>query len=167
MPEPTENSLSPDERLQRRRTNPRVVAAMLVALFVFLIIPGVISIWYAFSPGLTVASRLLFLALAACSLFLPVWAAWVSCHRKWKTGSWRPSPEERRQLRAKSATKKFPTWVDPVIAASNVFLAAVYVFLAVHDDSVLWYALSALWIVIALQSLWRFYRKFQKPTSAA
>jgi hypothetical protein len=169
MPEPTPNPLTRSTTASssyERRRAPHLVAAILTGFILFLVIPGVFSIWFAFSQEQPLAGRLLFLALAACSLFLPAWVAVASVRRKLTTGKWTPSAEERMQLRAESAAKKFPTWIDPLIAAANLFLAAVYVFLAVRDESVLWYVIAAVWILIALQSLWQFYRKFHRSTPA-
>jgi len=166
MSEPTQNPLTPYERL-KRGPSPRAVFAILAGVFLFLVVPGIFALFYALFAELSLPGRLLFLALAAVSLFMPVWAACVMVRRKLKTGRWRPSPEEWMQLRVKAADRKVSPRLTQGLAALNVLLAGAYIFQALKDPRSYANLLFALiWSSAAAHSIWQLYRNTCKPSAA-
>jgi len=169
MSEPIQNPLTPYERL-RRGPDPRAVVAVMIGFFLFLVVPGVFAVCYAVFAEQALIGRLLFLALAAVCLFLPVWIAWIYGRRKWKTGSWRPSPEEWMELRAKSAGKKLPRWVgwlNPLLSVVYLVGAAAAIKVALRDPSDRWNdVFIVIWIALGVQSIWQLYRDARRPSAA-
>jgi hypothetical protein len=167
MAEITQNSPTSYECL-RKKPKTGLVVALVVIVVLFLLLPGVFSLCFAIFADLNLAGRLLFLALAAVCLFMPAWAAWMACYRRWTTGSWGPSPEERMRWRANAAQARISPLIKFGLPALNVGVAAVYVFVVVRRPrDLFWDALAALWIVVAVQAVWQLYRQCRKPDSAA
>ena len=85
--------------------NPKPLAVALLAGFgLFLVAGGVVSLCAAFSSGEPLTGRLLMIAMAAVSLFLPGWFALALLRNKWTTGRWTLPPEERQARRSRVAT---------------------------------------------------------------
>jgi hypothetical protein len=113
--------------------------------------------------------RSLTLLLAATLLFLPVRTVWVSVRRKWKTGRWSPSTEERLEIRAKWATGPDPFQhpaMNIAITIAMVVLAGVSIWSELHDFSRegRFQLMPIITIGFSSFAIWSLYRK-QKPAS--
>jgi len=167
MPEPTVNPVTPYQRLQQGPRR-RVVIGVLVGLFLLMVIPGLFSLWFALCGSQTTTQRAIFLLIATVALALPARIIWISCRRKLKTGQWSPSPEERRQLRAKSAGKTLPKWLNPVMAFAYILVTVVVAVTAVRKPFDIWnYAFLPVWTALAAQSLWQMVRDYRKARPTA
>jgi MFS family permease len=158
MPEAIKNPLTPYERFQKGPSR-RAMVILFVGNFLFLIVPGVFSLWYSIFEAQTILERALFLALAVVALAIPILLVGGLCRRKWKTGRWMPTPEERMELRAKSAGKTLPKWLNPVMAATYILVIAVGVISAVRKPFDVWnYIFLPVWITLAAQLFWQMRR---------
>lgn len=155
MPEPTQNQPTPYERFQRGPSR-RAMMGLFVGCFVFLVVPGVFSLWYSIFEAQTIRERVLLLALAAVALAIPFLLVGGSCRRKWKTGRWMATPEERMELRARSAGKTFPKWLNPAMAVTYSLVTVAVAVAAMRKPFDIWnYAFLPLWIAFAVQSFWQ------------
>jgi hypothetical protein len=109
---------------------------------------------FAAAPDETVRSRLLMLALAALLLVTPGRIAWVLLHRKWKTGTFRLSPEELAVVRDRCA-KPRPLYLSILIAVLYAGVAGTWTYTAVthaHHQTyhsftaALWWITAGIWI---------------------
>ncbi len=166
MVDPTHNSLTPYQRLQVG-LNQRIIVGFTVGIFLFLVIPAGMLIWYASKPQQVPMTRVIFLLLAAVCLMLPVRIAAISVRRKLAAGNWSPTLEERLELRSQSAEPDSMTWVSPVLVVMYLVVAAVALVVALRGPFDVWnYGFVVVWLLLALQSIWQMYRESGKTTSA-
>ncbi|NYF80115.1 hypothetical protein [Granulicella arctica] len=160
---------SPTIAQQRPHPKPLAVAT-LAGVGLFLVACAVVSLCGAFSSGERLRFRLLLIALAAVSLFLPGWFAFASLRLKWTTGQWTLTPEERRlahlnriakekslrtlRFASSAAFRNVTDGIMVVLATINVWLQVrqgIYVF------QVIIVVISS---AVAASSLWRLLRRY-------
>jgi hypothetical protein len=162
MQAPPENPIPP----QYLPPRPNSIMLILSGIVLFLVLPGTWCIRMAFCPSLTLPWRGISLLFAALFLFLPVRAAWTHVGRKWRTGRWTLSPEERSQRWAKYAARHNPAWFKPTMAFLDAATAIVWlslvalwiakeIYSSLHSGN---RSLSPLWLGVAVVNLWLLYR---------
>jgi hypothetical protein len=181
MTEQTQNpALSP---MPRRRFGRLAIFLMVAFCLMFLAI-GVFSLCGAFSPDMAIGSRLLFLVAAALTLWLPARIVWLTIHRKWTTGQWGPTEEERQRNRLKWINPKTPSWVRfvPPFLRSNAGpfwldydrfflliwtpLAILWIYSVFHHHLRGWDLVTpSIWVILAAQSIWSVVRKAKRAHS--
>jgi hypothetical protein len=146
---------------------PNNIMLILSGIVFFLFLSGTWFIRMAFCPGQTLPWRGLNLLFAALLLFLPGRTAWVSIARKWRTGRWTISPEERAQRWAKYAARHNPARFKTTMAFLDAAAAIVWsallaqwiakeIYSSLHGGS---RSLSPLWLGIIVLNLWFLYRR--------
>jgi hypothetical protein len=147
------------------RTNLKPLAVGLLAGFgFFLVACSVASLCVAFSSGEPLKGRLLMIAMAAVSFFLPGWFALASLRLKWTTGRWTISPEERRARQNRYAANKPSPMVRLVSSpAFRIITNGIMIVLAVAN---IWlqlrqglhafeFVLVVVWSAVAALSIWQ------------
>jgi hypothetical protein len=169
MEAPPENSISLPQYAPHPISRQRVVLILVVVVLVF-VVPAIWFIRLAFCPGLTPPMRSMSLLVAALLLFLPVRAARVSIARKWRTGRWTISPEERSQRRANYATRRNPAWFKSTMTILDATTALIWISLltlcavqVLHHHQSAW---SLYPVSFATWSLWQLYRKLKRQSAA-
>jgi hypothetical protein len=149
----------------QHRTNPKPLAVALLASFgLFLVVCGVVSLCVAFSSDVPLRGRLLMIAMAAVSLFLPVCFELASSRMKWSTGRWTLPPEERQARLRRTATEK--PWRIVRFASSLAFrnvvdgimvvLAVMNIWLLVREGIHAFQLIIVIvWTAVAALSLWQ------------
>jgi hypothetical protein len=142
------------------------VMLILSGAVIFMVLPAAWFIWTAFSPGQAMPVRWINLLFAALLLFLPVSAAWILLRRKWRTGHWMPSPEERMQQLAKYAAKHpqfHASWLKPVLTPIWLAIIALWITREIyprpqHAQHGWLHLPMDLWLLMAALNLWLLYR---------
>src|ERR1019366_2881202 len=156
------SSLTPYQRLQLG-LNPRIVIGFAVGVFLLLAIPTGLLIWYAFLPRQILATRFIYLTLAALCFVIPFRIAAIAVQRRWTTGSWLPSIEERMELRDNVDGRSLPTWLSPLIAFMYLIVAAVGLVVAIRGKFDPWnYGFVVVWLLFSVQSMWPTVRESRK-----
>ena len=149
-------------------TNPKPLAVALLAGFGLSLVPGgVVSLCAAFSSGEPLTGRLLMIAMAAVSLFLPSWFALALLRNKWTTGRWTLPREERQARRSRIATSRVLRF-----ASSPAFSSAIYGIMVVLSALNVWLEtrkgihafqliIVVVWSAIAASSLWRLLHRYR------
>jgi hypothetical protein len=83
-----------------KRLNPTVVA-FVAGLNLALFLIGTTCAWAALSIAKSLGSRFLLLLAGGWCLAIPCVFIWVKFRRRWRTGSWLMSEQERREARAR------------------------------------------------------------------
>jgi hypothetical protein len=76
------------------RLNPGVIA-FVAALNLGVLFGGVLTARVALRTNVRPFDRVLFLIAAGWLVAIPCGFAWATCRRRWKTGSWKMSEQER------------------------------------------------------------------------
>lgn len=156
------SSLTPYQRLQLGM-NPRTVIGFAVGVFVVMAVPAGLLVWYAFLPGQALATRFIYLTLASVGFVIPFRIAGIAVRRRWTTGSWIPSVEERMELRGKYDARSLPTWLSPLMASMYLIVAAVGLVVAIRGKFDPWnYGFVIVWLVFSAQSMWQMFRESRK-----
>jgi hypothetical protein len=181
MDEIAENSAEVPQLLRKPLGRKGYVA--LIGFFSFFLATGSFALWFAFRPGLDLPVRLAMTLVGMGTLGLPASIACIVLHRRWKTGHWLASNEERMRLIARSSVKKgrpawlryVPSWlrigsrnpsgVSLVVAVVWILAAGVYVVQAYRHGFDAWDTFFAAWWVM-LASLW-IWHLLRKPKAVA
>lgn len=83
-----------------KRPNPTIVA-FVAGLILALFLIGTICAWAALSIAKSLGSRFLLLLAAGWFVAVPCGVVWVTFRRRWKTGSWQMTEQERLEARAR------------------------------------------------------------------
>ncbi len=109
---------------------------------------------FAAAPDGTLRYRLATLAIAALLLVMPGRIAWVLLRRKWKTGTFRLSPEQLAAVRARCA-QPWSLRLRILTAAAGVIVAGMQTFMAFRHSphsmnfaivATAWWIIAGLWI---------------------
>ena len=162
MADIAQTPLTPYQRLQVG-LNPRVVIILTAAI---LLLPGaaaVLLVWFAVRPQQVMAARFIYLTLASLCLVVPFRLASIGIRRKWTTGSWAPSLDERLNLRGRQAGRAFPTSISPLMAIMYLSVAAVALAVALRDRFDPWnYGFVVIWLIFSVQSIWQLIRESRR-----
>ena len=165
MVDPVENPLTPYQRLQLG-LNQRIVVGFTIGLFLFMVIPAGMLIWFASKPQQPPITRVIFLLLSAVCLMLPVRIAAISVRRKLATGNWSPTLEERLELRSHAGQQGGVPWISPILIVMYLAVAAVALVVALRGPFDAWnYGFVVVWVLLALQSIWQMVRESRKANS--
>ena len=149
----------------------------MTVLFVFLLLIialAALLIDIAFSPDTTSSQRWYLWIGASTLLVLPVWLAGSMLRRKWKTGRFLTSPEERQRLYARSMAKQDSPGSKRgqkfVCMTGLVFwpvIAGFWVYSTFHHPEKR--PLAVVWLICAALSLYiditRLRNLYQKPAA--
>jgi MFS family permease len=167
-----ENLATDPIEFQRRMLQPPrkgMVIGIVVCMVVFLVAPAVWFIWAATCSDESLGFRGGLLLFAAALLVLPGRSAWFALRRKWKTGRWSISPEERLEMRGKWAAWDTPSRQKKVkIAATILWVmnAGLWITGAVRGaNPIRWFSAVAMTFA-AVMNLVNLYRK-PKPVARA
>lgn len=132
-----------------------VVAGILGFVTLFLILPAVGLVWMAFCPDQSAWGRWSLLGLAAVLLAFPGRIAWVSVRRRFRSGRWSASEDERLELRRKWGGKPISPWIryaDRSLGIIQLLMAIVWVWKEVSPHSLNWrsvgIALGCSWVTL-------------------
>jgi hypothetical protein len=158
-------SLTPYQRLQLGM-NPRGVVGFAVGVFLALAIPAGLMVWYAFRPGQVVATRFIYLALASLGFAIPFRIAAIAFRRRWTTGSWFPSVEERMELRGNTDGRPLPSSISPLIVFMYLIVAADGLVVAIRGKFDPWnYGFVIVWLLFSGHSMWQMLGESRKAAS--
>jgi hypothetical protein len=113
------------------------------------------------APGMSTRLRILTSVVVACLLVLPAGISWTLLRRKWKTGTFRLSPEEQAAVRARCAQPR-SLKVRILPAVFNGAVAGLYTYSAFRPGhhsgehmllTVVWWVITGVWV----------YRIFRPP----
>ena len=143
-------SLPDNPILLHRHPRSKKGLLLILGLALFFVFMGIWFIWIAITPGQTTFMRWIGLLFAALLLWLPVSAAAICSVRKWRTGRWTISPEERSQQWSKLAAPRYPAWFKPTMTLIWLSLPALWIAKEIYHPQHGWYRLpSDLWLPVA------------------
>ncbi len=90
----------------RKRVLAWTLVLTLYAIVAGMAIGAVVLIRFAFKSGTSLDGRLIDLSSAAFLLILPVRLSWIYFHKRWTTGRWLMTKEERAQQLSQCATRR-------------------------------------------------------------
>ena len=165
MTDPDHTSLTPYQRLQLG-LNPRILVGFAVGVFLLLAILTGLLIWVAFLPGQMLATRFIYLTLASMCFVIPFRIMTISVRRRWTTGRWVPSIEERLESQTNAAERSLPSRSSPLIAFMYLIVSAVGMVVAMRGKFDAWnYGFVIVWLVFSAHSMWQLYRESRKALS--
>jgi hypothetical protein len=159
METPPQDPIRPHHLLPQL-SQPRILLILSGAV-IFLVVPAIWFIWTAFASGHALPVRGINLLFAALLLFVPVSAASILLRRKWRTGCWMPSAEERAQRwkEYRSRRPSWPSWYKPTMTLIWLSLPCLWVVKQIYRPTHGWgRGPSDLLLLIAALNLWLLYR---------
>ena len=94
---------------------------------------------------------------------IPFRIAGIAVLRRWTTGRWIPSVEERMELQGHTDGRPTPTWLSPLIAVVYLIVAGVGFAVAIRGKFDPWnYGFVIVWLIFSGQSMLQMVRESRK-----